>query len=505
MARVLAVILALLAAVPAPAGARAEGDQRHVVVFGVDGLNWESLPQADTPTLDALISTGYSSPTWLYAPPFAPTVSGPGWATVLTGVWPDRHRVFGNDFAGNALARHPDLLSRVEAGLPGAKTYAGLDWQHLDEFVLGDAIDRKLVFRDDYRVNDQKVADDAATWISRHAPAASFVYLGNVDAAGHECGSAGSCYLPAVAGADRQIGQIIAAIRSRADFRPEDWLLLVTTDHGHTPGGGHGGNSRAERQSFLIAAGGGLTHRVPALEPRLVDVAATALDFLGVGRAGLDGIPITEPSNDPFDSLVGELRTPVDEPDIPAGLRGWTHSTPAGWQIDNSGMRGGGVTEWRGWSFTTDPFWTATQAGQARESNVRARGVFAVADSDEWADRIFRGRFNSRLVSAPVRVTGATAATVSFVSHYRKHGSETATVTVSFDDGAARPVLTYTADVTARLEHLEVPVPAGASTLRVAWELTAGNNDWYWAVDAPGIHTTGDLSSADRPAAVPHA
>lgn len=27
--------------------------------------------------------------------------------------------------------------------------------------------------------------------------------------------------------------------------------------------------------------------------------------------------------------------------------------------------------------------------------------------------------------------------------------------------------------------------------MRVAWELTGGNNDWYWAVDAPSIVTSG--------------
>ncbi|MEV0246776.1 alkaline phosphatase family protein [Nocardia sp. NPDC050712] len=485
-----ALVVALLSATLAPATAQAESRNRHVVVFGVDGLTWDSIPPADTPTLDELIATGYSSQSWLYAPPFAPTVSGPGWATVLTGVWPDRHRVLGNDFAGHALGRYPDLLSRVEAGLPGARTYAATDWQHIDEFILGDGIDRKLVLRDDYRVNDQQVADDASAWIAEHGPAASFVYFGNVDESGHTCGTAGACYRPAIEGVDRQIGQVLAAIRARPDFRSEEWLFLVTTDHGHTPGGGHGGTSRAERQTFLIAAGAGVPHSVPVLEPRLVDVAATALDFLGVARTGLDGVPITQPSADPFDTLAPGLRPRLDEPDIPAALHGWTHRTPAGWSIDNSGMRGG-VAEWRGWSFTTDEFWTATQRGQARESNVRARGVFAVADSDEWADKFFRGRFNSRLVAPPVPVADATTLTLGFASHYRKHGGETAAVTVSFDDGPPQRVLTYTGDVTARVEHLDIPVPAGSATAQVAWELSAGNNDWYWAVDAPTISTSG--------------
>ncbi|MGW0249596.1 hypothetical protein ACWDYH_23515 [Nocardia goodfellowii] len=130
----------------------------------------------------------------------------------------------------------------------------------------------------------------------------SFVYRGNVDEAGPTCGTAGSCYRPAIEAVDRQIGRIISAIQQRPDFDSGEWLFLVTTDHGHTPAGGHGGNSRAERQSFIIAASAGIAPAQPRIEPRIVDVAATALNFLGVARPGLDGVPINEPSADPFDT-----------------------------------------------------------------------------------------------------------------------------------------------------------------------------------------------------------
>ena len=33
------------------------------------------------------------------------------------------------------------------------------------------------------------------------------------------------------------------AIAARPDFTNEDWQILVTSDHGHKPNGGHGGQS----------------------------------------------------------------------------------------------------------------------------------------------------------------------------------------------------------------------------------------------------------------------
>src|SRR5690242_19479587 len=66
----------------------------------------------------------------------------------------------------------------------------------------------------------------------------------------------------------------------------------------------------------------------------------------------------------------------------------------AGWEIASDG-----VTEWRGWCFATDEFWTNSERGQGRETNVRAGNVFAVADSDEWDDKAHdAGQFDSTLV-----------------------------------------------------------------------------------------------------------
>lgn len=66
-----------------------------------------------------------------------------------------------------------------------------------------------------------------------------------------------------------------------------------------------------------------------------------------------------------------------------------------GWSVDNSRMGTGGVTEWAGWAFATDEFWSRSQRDQWRELNVRSRDVFAVADSDEWDDKSHTGAFDS--------------------------------------------------------------------------------------------------------------
>ncbi|CAM5353026.1 hypothetical protein SALBM311S_08742 [Streptomyces alboniger] len=51
--------------------------------------------------------------------------SGPGWSSVLTGVWPDRHGVTGNDFTGADYLRYPDFLTRATTLRPGLRDRGG--------------------------------------------------------------------------------------------------------------------------------------------------------------------------------------------------------------------------------------------------------------------------------------------------------------------------------------------------------------------------------------------
>lgn len=491
-----AVLAAALpsSATPAATAATAARPQK-VVVIGIDGALLSKIQAFGTPALKGLISTGSASRTTLYASPFAPTLSGPGWATNATGVWPDKHKVTSNSWGtGTNLTRYPDFLTRLERARPELSTYAIADWTPLTtnsagQAIFSDEVQKKVTYDGDalgWAAADAKIATEAAAYLKGTGPDASFVYFGNVDIAGHSCGAAGACYRTAIEQTDRHVATLLAAIKSRTTYANEDWTILVTADHGHTDAGGHGGSSPAERASFIIRNGPGTTPGTPAIAPKNVDIAAIALSRFGLSFPDLDG-QAAPGAADPFDSLMGSLQSRADETGVPVDVKGWTHSTPAGWSIDNAGLGTGGVREWQGWSFTTDDFWTRAAPNQSRESNVRARGVFAVADSDEWSDKTRSGLFNSKLVSPGYDVSGAANATLSFSSHYLKSGNETATVLASFDGAAPKPVLTYTADAIAKLERLTIPVPSGARTLKITWSLTQGDNDWYWAIDNPQL------------------
>ncbi|MFB7473388.1 alkaline phosphatase family protein [Kitasatospora sp. NPDC056184] len=469
------------AAAAVTAGA-ADGRTPKVLLIGLDGTMLNRVKDAGAPNLTALMAGGLTAASSLYANPMAGTLSGPGWSTVATGVWPDKHNVKDNNFTAPNLAAYPDFLTRAETARPALATYVVASWAPIATTVCSGTVDTRIATPSaEY---DAGTTSRAVARLRDENPDVVFVHLDNVDNAGHSSGSAGQAYLTAIRGVDAQVGQIVAAVRGRATYAQEDWLIMVTADHGHTPTGGHGGSTWEERQTFVIANGSAFPAGSVRHDVRMVDIAPTALAHLGIvvdPAWNLDGTPIPALLPDEFDALRPQLTGRVDETGIPAGVLGFTHTPPAGWSIDNSAMGTGGVSEWRGWSFTTDEFWTRAERDQNRELNVRSRNVFAVADSDEWADRTFKGGYDTTLVSPEYPVAGRTTVPVAFTTFYRPEGAQTARVLAVWDGGTPVEVKSFTGDTNGR-QRLDLAVPAGASRLRLRFRYT-GSNNWYWVLD----------------------
>ncbi|MEU8434215.1 alkaline phosphatase family protein [Streptomyces sp. NPDC029216] len=478
------------AAAKAAATAASATTTGKVLVIGLDGVVLDRVKAANAPHLKGLMAEGLTARSTLYANPMAATSSGPGWSTIATGVWPDQHGVKDNTFTGKNYGTHPDFLTRAENAKPALNTYAAADWEPLTSTdaggpVFSAKVDKRLSLkgdRDGYGTEDPKTATAASAELRDGNPDASFVYFGQVDGAGHSYGAASQQYLDAIGRVDTLVGQLLTAVKARPAYAQENWKVLVTTDHGHTDAGGHGGSTLQERGTFVIAKGAGIPAGSVRDDVKLVDVAATALAQVGVPTTGLDGVPLDSADDDPFDSLRPALQARVDETGIPAGVKGFTHTPPAGWSVDNSKMGTGGVTEWAGWAFVTDEFWSQAQRDQWRELNVRSRDVFAVADSDEWDDKTHTGGFDSTLVTPKWAVTGGSTRTLDFQTHYRHEPGQTAQVLVSYNGGAPTVVKTYTADAVARAESLPLQIPAGATDVQVRFRYS-GNNNWFWTVD----------------------
>ncbi|SDK96258.1 Type I phosphodiesterase / nucleotide pyrophosphatase [Nonomuraea maritima] len=297
-----------------------------VLVVGMDGLRFDRLLALDAPVLAGLMSTGaYGTSKLPYGEPGTPrtaspgavvptsvapvegvrvirsrTDSGPGWSSIATGVWPDKHGVVDNGFAAPQYTKFPDFLTRIKRARPVLTTSAFFSWAALAEHgAFGPEIDHRFVL-DGYAVGwsecDTQVAAAASAHLAGDDPDAVFVYLGDTDEVAHALGPHCPEYAAALAAQDAYLGRLLDAVRARPSYGEERWTVLVTTDHGHVDAGGHGGTSDEERTVFVVAHRMGEDLGGRLLDgPRLVDVAPTAFAALGVPvdpAWELDGRPL---------------------------------------------------------------------------------------------------------------------------------------------------------------------------------------------------------------------
>jgi predicted AlkP superfamily pyrophosphatase or phosphodiesterase len=80
-----------------------------------------------------------------------------------------------------------------------------------------------------------------------------FIIYENTDSAGHDFGFTfnNPVYKDSFKTEDAYGYEVIKAIEARETYDTEDWLIIVTSDHGGI-GTGHGGPSIQERMTFVV-------------------------------------------------------------------------------------------------------------------------------------------------------------------------------------------------------------------------------------------------------------
>jgi len=221
---------------------------QRVLIIGIDGCREDVAEIATTPYLDGLKTNGLSSPDALNDDI---TVSGPGWSAILCGVWSDKHLVTGNNFSGNNYAQYPSFFQRVETYDTSLNTISICHWSPINNsIVVNDA---------DITINassDLSVAMEAAFHLENNDPHVMFLHFDEIDGAGHGNGFAADVpeYVAKIEEVDGHIGTVIKALETRPNYAQEDWIVLVTSDHGGI-NFSHGGNTPEEENVPFIVSG----------------------------------------------------------------------------------------------------------------------------------------------------------------------------------------------------------------------------------------------------------
>ncbi|MEO6529982.1 MAG: alkaline phosphatase family protein [Specibacter sp.] len=211
------------------------------------------MDKTQLPAIESVRTAGMTAASNLYTNPMAPTVSGPGWRTIAMGVWPDKHSVLGNAFGVINLEQFTNFQDRLEQNDAATSTLVAGTGEPIPSIIFASGTDLAIA-----PGSDTNTTAKAVDYLKNGNPDSTFVHLDDIDHAGHSSGSASAAFKAQLKVTDAKVGEILAAVKASSSYAAEDWLIVITADHGHTPTGGHGGSTQPERQSFVISQGAGI-------------------------------------------------------------------------------------------------------------------------------------------------------------------------------------------------------------------------------------------------------
>lgn len=249
--------------------------QNKVLILGIDGCRPDALLEAKTPSLDNLWQNGAYS---FKAKTDDLSWSGVCWTGMLTGVWSDKHNVTGNQYSNPNIKEYPHFFKRVKEERPDLKTYSVVNWEPIHTILP-----ENDAFAVKHRFLDCLVTSKASKILKREDVDALFVQFDNVDHAGHKTGFSptNKKYLKSIEKTDKKIGKILKALEKRKNYHNENWLVIVSTDHGGS-GTNHGESTPEHTTIFYIASGKDVEKGEIKKQVNVIDVAVTALKHLDI-------------------------------------------------------------------------------------------------------------------------------------------------------------------------------------------------------------------------------
>ena len=301
----------------------ASAKTRKTVFVIIDGVPADMIERLNTPAIDEIASRGSFSRAYTggeaggYSQ--TPTISAIGYTNLLTATWLNKHNVDGNSNL-KPNYNYWTIFRIAKEQKKDYKTAIYSSWTDNRTVLLGEGKPETNHLKIDYVHDgydldtkrfpkkekdlhifdiDEQITKDAAQSIRKDAPDLSWVYLWYTDDAGHFEGN-GKFFDDYTLKADQQIAQIWEAVKYREENYDEEWLVIITTDHGRSENGhDHGGQSERERTTW-IATNQEVNRHFHDGQLAITDITPSICRFMGfqVPQAVLweqDGMPFIGP------------------------------------------------------------------------------------------------------------------------------------------------------------------------------------------------------------------
>lgn len=243
--------------------------EKKCIVIGYDGTRADVLSKFDGLEKSAIsdvldmggsISLGYCGGVNWPEKNTQATSTAPGWCSILTGEWADQHGIYENYV--NKSNDHLTLLTTLAENKTIDSSKFCVSWDSHFSNDKGTYTLEKQYCEDNHintqfidAKNDNGTLNNVLTDVKEEA-CSDFLFciFEHGDHCGHQSGFnvKNPGYVKAFERNESFGDEIIKTIQSRETYDKEDWLIIITTDHGGI-NLEHGGDSKQERYTFICA------------------------------------------------------------------------------------------------------------------------------------------------------------------------------------------------------------------------------------------------------------
>ena len=271
----------------------ASAKTRKTVFVIIDGVPADMIERLNTPAIDEIASRGSFSRAYTggeiggYSQ--TPTISAIGYTNLLTATWLNKHNVDGNSNL-KPNYNYWTIFRIAKEQKKDYKTAIYSSWTDNRTVLLGEGKPETNHLKIDY-VHDGYDLDT-----KRFPKKDKDLHIFDID----EQITNGQFFDDYTLKADQQIAQIWEAVKYREERFDEEWLVIITTDHGRTENGhDHGGQSERERTTW-IATNQEVNRHFHDGQLAITDITPSICRFMGfqVPQAVLweqDGMPFIGP------------------------------------------------------------------------------------------------------------------------------------------------------------------------------------------------------------------
>lgn len=244
----------------------------RVVLIGLDGAG-NYFQYTDTPNIDKIFTDGATTNFGITS---EPSISAQGWGAMLTGASPVVHgltnAIIGTNPYENEAA--PSVFKRIREAMPDAKMANFTTWDALYNGIV--EMGTQVYYEGG---DDRELPGKIDAYLDKNDPDFLFISFGAPDHVGHEKGYGKTEHLACLTEIDGYIGEVVTSLEEHDMM--DGTLFILTTDHGGTSTGLHGGTTDPEMEIFFGVAGKSVEKgEIPDVNVR--DASAIVLYGLGI-------------------------------------------------------------------------------------------------------------------------------------------------------------------------------------------------------------------------------